>query len=894
LRATKAPTVSLSAVALNHITAMLLTLSVMVPAAAPAAPALAASALARRVVLPASVTPEHYRIDFTPDATALTFRGAVEIDVTVREPTDKIVFNSVDLVIDSAALSGSAQAPVISYDERRQTATLTTHQTLEPGGHTLKLRYHGKIYQQASGLFALDYDSAAAKGRALYTQFENVDARRFVPCWDEPARKATFELIATVPAEQMALSNMPVVSTETLPGGLKRVHFGVTPRMSPYLLFFAAGDFERVHRTVGGVDIGVVVTRGDAASAGFALDAAVDMLPYYNDYFATTYPLPKLDLVAGPGSSAIFGAMENWGAIFGFERDLLIDPRLSTEQDRRRVYEVIAHEMAHQWFGDLVTMQWWDDAWLNEGFATWMENKVPEHFHPAWHEWLQNMRAKQAAMQTDARDGTHPIITPIDDAMQADDAFDLITYDKGAQVIRTLETYLGEDEFRAGVRRYMHDHAYANAVTEDLWRELDKGSTRPIAPIAHDLTLQAGVPMINEISASCSDRMTTLQLAQGHFAIDADSTQARIWHVPVTAAAIDGPPAQAVIAGARAVAMQVSGCDAVILNAGQIAYFRSHYSSAGLAAITAHFADLATADQLGVLNDTASLAAVGIEPMAAFMNLTKHFPVKAGQEVAAALVGELQNLDLAYDGLPTQAAFRSYARAVLNPILARIGWDQQPGEADNVALLRSDLAMALGEFGDPTLLMRARLQYQRYRSDPSSLDASARDTALSLVALMADQETWDQLHAMVRSARSEIERQQLYRLLATPRDDALIRQALELAVSGEPPPTLVPGMIRQAAQRHPRLAFEFAASHWEPIAATLEPESRTFFLPSLLHTASDMKVLDELKRFAAAHIAPQARQEVRKAQASVRYRAHIRRNRLPAVDRWLQHEGAAR
>ncbi len=689
LRTSKAIIVSMSAAALNNITAMLLALAAMGPAAAPAAPAPAASALERRVVLPASVTPEHYRIDFTPDATALTFRGAVEIDVTVREPTNKIVLNSADLVIDSAALSGSAQAPVISYDERRQTASLITDQTLERGGYTLKLRYHGKIYQQASGLFALDYDTASGKGRSLYTQFENVDARRFVPCWDEPARKATFELTATVPAQQMALSNMPVVATETLPGGLKRVHFGVTPRMSPYLLFFAAGDFERVHRTVGAVDIGVVVTRGDAASAGFALDAAADILPYYNDYFATPYPLPKLDLVAGPGSSASFGAMENWGAIFGFERELLIDPRLSTEQDRRRVYEVIAHEMAHQWFGDLVTMQWWDDAWLNEGFASWMESKVPDQFHPAWHEWLQNMRAKQAAMQTDARDGTHPIITPIYDALQADEAFDLITYDKGAQVIRTLETYLGEDEFRAGVRRYMHDHAYANAVTEDLWRELDKGSARPIAPIAHDLTLQAGVPMINEISASCSHRMTTLQLAQGRFAIDPDSTQARIWHVPVTVAAIDGPPAQAVIAGARAVAVRVSGCDAVILNAGQIAYFRSHYSTTSLAAISAHYAGLSAADQLGVLNDSASLANVGIEPMAALMNLTKNFPADAAQEVAAALVGELQNLDLAYDGLPMQAVFRSYARAVLNPILVRIGWDKQPGEADDAVALGS-------------------------------------------------------------------------------------------------------------------------------------------------------------------------------------------------------------
>ena len=310
----------------------------------------------------------------------------------------------------------------------------------------------------------------------MFTQFENSDARRFVPSWDEPGRKATFELTATVPADQMAVSNMPIRSTDVLPGGRKRVHFATTPKMSSYLLFFGSGDFERIHRNVDGVDVGVVVKRGDTAQAAFALDAASDILPYYNDYFGTPYPLPKLDLIAAPGSSQFFGAMENWGAIFYFERDLLIDPRISTERDKQGVYLVIAHEMAHQWFGDLVTMAWWDDLWLNEGFASWMENKVTDHFHPEWKIWLQALRDKQSAMQEDARDGTHPIVTPINDVLQASSAFDSITYSKGAAVIRMLESYLGEDAFRDGVRRYIHDHAYGNTTTDDLWAAMDRGS----------------------------------------------------------------------------------------------------------------------------------------------------------------------------------------------------------------------------------------------------------------------------------------------------------------------------------------------------------------------------------------------------------------------------------
>ena len=466
------------------------------------APAALAQPASERIVLPPEVTPDHYDIAIVPDPTTLTFTGKVVIDLTVHAPTDAIVLNDADIVIDRAALSGEASAPTIAYDDKVQTASFGFGHVLAPGHYRLSLDYHGRIYQQASGLFALDYQTPRGTKRALFTQFENSDARRFVPSWDEPGRKASFTLTATVPVGQMAISNMPVAEAMPVGGGLRRVRFAETPKMSSYLLFFGLGDFERVHRDVGGVDVGVVVKRGDAANAAFALDAASQILPYYNAYFGKPYPLPKLDLIAGPGSSQFFGAMENWGAIFYFERDLLIDPRLATQRNRQQVYLTIAHEMAHQWFGDLVTMAWWDDLWLNEGFASWMENKVTDHFHPEWKVWLQELDDKDEAMRTDARAGTHPIITPINDVLQAGGAFDEITYQKGAAVIRMLEAYVGEDAFRAGVRRYIAAHAYGNTVTDDLWREIDPVSPgRPISQIAHDFTLQAGVPLVSENAA---------------------------------------------------------------------------------------------------------------------------------------------------------------------------------------------------------------------------------------------------------------------------------------------------------------------------------------------------------------------------------------------------------
>jgi aminopeptidase N len=689
----------------------------------------------------------------------------------------------------------------------------------------------------------------------------------------------------------MALSNMPIVATELLPSGTKRVHFAVTPKMSSYLLFFGLGDFERAHREVGGVDVGVVVKRGDLASAGFALDAAAQILPYYNDYFGTAFPLPKLDLIAGPGSSQFFGAMENWGAIFYFEKDLLVNPHVSTERDKQNVYVVVAHEMAHQWFGDLVTMAWWDDIWLNEGFASWMENKVTDHFHPEWKMWLQSLGEKQVAMEEDARKGTHPIITPIDDVFQASNAFDTITYTKGAAVIRTLESYLGEAPFRAGVRRYMKDYAYGNTVTDDLWAELDRGSSRPITQIAHDFTLQAGVPMITVRSERCSHGRTELSLVQGHFTIDPASTTARLWHVPVEIEALGGAKLTMVVAGSAPAPVSVAGCGAVLVNAGQPAYFRTQYSATGLSRIIASYAALSSDDQLGVLNDGSALALAGQAPMQALLDLTAKFPIDADPVVSSALVSWLKQLDHVYDGLATQSAFRAYARRVVNPIFERVGWQSKPGEADNVALLRSDLIIALGEFDDPMVLSEARRRWANYRVDPNSIPVAVRSAILQVVAVHADPVTWDDLHAMAKTAGTELERRELYDLLASPRSDALVGRALALAMSGEPPATTMPQMIRSVARRHPVTAFNFAVAHWDAVSALIEPASRPRYIPDLVSDSSDIALTGKLDAFSEQHIPASARGDIRKAEANIHYLDDIRQERLPEVDRWLGAPG---
>jgi len=863
---------------------------------------LAAPARAARIVLPSDATPDHYEIAVAPDAAALTFTGTVRIDVTVHAATRRIVLNDADIVIDKAGLAGDAPAnapkiaPAIAYDDKTETASFTFAHPLAPGRYALSLDYHGKIYQQASGLFALDYQTAAGPKRALFTQFENSDARRFVPCWDEPGRKASFSLTVTAPADQMALSNMPVAETTQLPGGLARTRFATTPKMSSYLLFLGLGDFERVHRDVGGVDVGVVVKRGDTARAGYALDAAAHILPYYNSYFGKPYPLPKLDLIAGPGSSQFFSAMENWGAIFFFESDLLVDPRVTTEADRQEVYVTVAHEMAHQWFGDLVTMAWWDDLWLNEGFASWMENKSTDQFHPEWKLWLQELGEKEGAMQVDARTGTHPIITPIDDVLQANEAFDTITYSKGAAVIRMFEAYVGPDAFRAGVRRYIAAHAYGNTVTDDLWREIDPVSPgKPLSGVAHDFTLQAGVPLVREVSAICEEGHTSLTLAQGRFAVDppTDAARAATWRVPVTAAVLGGGEAKTVVTDAGG-HMVVPGCGPVVLNAGQAGYFRSVYTAGGLAALTNRLGELTADDQFGLINDERALAYVGEAPMGGFLGLGPRLDAKTDPIIWSQLAKSLADLDRIYSDQPGQPAFRAYVRRVLAPELAHVGWDETPGEDANVAIMRAALLSALGQVGDPQVLAEARRRFMIFLVSASdhALSAATRRTVLAIIAEHADQADWDQLHLFAKGARSEVERKEFYSLLGRAEDPVLAQRALDLALSGEPPPTVAPNIVDQVSIRYPGLALEYAAAHWLAISQLMEPDSRSQYAASLVGRGADPALIAKLDAFAEKNIPASARGEVRRADAQIAYRARIRTDRLPDADRWLAGPGA--
>ena len=840
--------------------------------------------------LPRNVRPSHYDVAFTPDADKLTFTGKVKISIEVTEPTNTVILQAADLTFDKAEIAGIGAAK-IKVDEQAQTAAFTFDRPLPKGKYVLAVDYAGKIYTQAAGLFALDYETETGKKRALYTQFQAPDARRFIPSWDEPFYKATFSVEATIPTGQMALGNMPIASSKDLGNGKTVVRFGTSPKMSTYLLFFGLGEFDRATVKAAGVDVGVVTKKGDAPKAQFALKSAGDLLPWFNDYFGTAYPLPVLDNIAAPGRSQFFSAMENWGAIFYFEYALLLDPKISTQTDSQRVFSTVAHEMAHQWFGDLVTMAWWDDLWLNEGFASWMESRATEHFHPEWNYGLNAIAGREYAMGLDALSTTHPVVQHVETVEQANEAFDAITYQKGEAVIRMLEGYVGHEAWRAGVRAYMKKHAHGSTVSDDLWSAIEASAKKPIKAIAHDFTLQPGVPLITVGAATCAAGKATLELTQGEFSKDAPDRKPLTWRVPVTVRALGGGEAKTLVTGGKG-SVTVEGCGPIVVNAGQSGYFRTQYGPKNFAGIAKDFAKLPAIDQLGVMSDTWSMGLAGYQPATDFLDLAKATPADAEPQVLSKVAGVLSTIDGYYEGMAAErTAFRKLAIAQLRPLLAKVGWAPKAGEPDTVGILRSDLIGVLGGLGDPEVITEATRRFNADKTDPSAIPGPLRKTITSVVAKHADPATWDVIRAQAQAEKTPLIRAQLYSLLASAENETLAMKALELALTSEPGETLSSTMIARVAAAHPDMTFDWAVANKDKVNEKVDGSSRSRFIAGLGASSSNPATAEKIKAYAATHMAEGSRKEADKAVASVMNRAKIREQRLPAITAWVAKNG---
>jgi len=853
--------------------------------------------------LPTSVVPLNYDLRLTPDAEHLTFSGEVQIDVQVATAVSAVLLNAKGLMFDEATIDGGAKA-VVTLDGKLERASLGFAGGVSPGAHVLNIRYHGAIARSTLGFFAMDYQSAAGERRTLATNFEPASERLLMPSWDEPSFKATFRVTVDAPADRMAVSNMPVESETPLPNGLKRVRFMPTPKMSTYLLFLAVGDFERITDTIDGVQVGVVVAHGDADRGRYALEQATRLMHYYNEYFGVHYPLPKLDLVAAPGQIE-GGSMENWGAIFYSQKHILFDSKNSTDDDRRLVFLVVSHEMSHQWFGDLVTMSWWDNLWLNEGFARWMQTKAADDLNPEWETGLRASSIVEQGMRADAKPSTHPVEQPVASAAEAELAFDEITYDKGASVIGMLESYVGADRFREGVRAYMHEHAFGNTVSADLWRALQAAAGKNVLGIADDFTRRAGLPLVSveavpAQSGSASGgsgaggmagagrvQLTQSRFLEAHRNGIADSASPP-WRLPLAVKSLTGDSVATTLLAVESAAVAFDGPAPAVVNTGHKGYARVRYTPSLFSDLSAHLATASPVDQVGVLQDAWALGQSEYAPITNVIQLIDALPPDANPIVWLRAVRILQAIDHLYDGLPTQAAFHDWARVRLAPVGARVGWDAAPGQAPNATELRMPLLIALARFGDRAASEEGAKRYAAIQSDPASQPPEARRAAREIVARQADAEAFNRLVAQLRSTRDPLEKQDIFEALTDVADQALAARLLEMIIGPDAPAGSMPDLLLSVAEEHPDLAWKFGVAHVDVPGFPMDRSTRMTVMPLLCAPSADLRRVPELKAYAAQHLPAAAGRSVESAVAQIKLNAHVRRVQLAQIDAWLK------
>jgi aminopeptidase N len=834
--------------------------------------------------LPKDVVPKHYAIRIVPDIAKAAFTGSETIEIEARKPMREIVLNSLGLEITNARLNGAPVTPKL--DEKKQTLTFPLATELPAGAHKLELDFAGKLNEQPFGLFITRYQDGTTQKRALATQMEATDARRMFPCWDEPVFRATFELTAVVPTELTAISNMPATGEKPLDGALKEVRFARTPSMASYLVAFFAGELESIEDEADGVKLRIFTTAGKREQARYAMAATKQILPYFNEYFGTKYPLPKLDQVAFPSTGA--SGMENWGAILYTDTALLYDPATSSQGTKEGVFGVVAHEIAHQWFGDLVTMAWWDNLWLNEGFASWMGTKAMDHFNPEWQVWLRAADDRERAMQLDARATTHPIQQPVATEAQANDAFDQITYQKGQSFIRMLENWLGESGFCGGIREYMKRHAYSSTTTADLWQALEDVSGKPVRKLAAGWTEQPGFPVViaRDVEAQA------VELKQEHFTLNQTNSAPLQWSIPIAL----GPaaaPLQArtiLLKNAEPVRVPIDRNEALKLNIGDVGYFRATYDDTLFARLRAAAPLMAAADRLSLLNDTWAMAQAGRAPVSRYLDLVSELGENPPFVLLDQALGAVGFIDYLERGQPGHAAFREWALALFQPELARLGWDAKPGEKALDGLLRAGLIGTLGSLGDAAVKAEARKRFDAFLKKPASLTGDLRGTVLHIVGRDADAATWEKLHELGKAEVSTEQKRALYGALASARSPELARKTLAISLTDELVPRQATRLVHAVGSsgEQPELALEFAQANLDALLAKVGSLDANSYVPGLFRPFADAARADELEAFASAKLPPEAQPQVARAADEIRFKAALKARLVPEIDAWCR------
>jgi len=834
--------------------------------------------------LPRTVVPRRYDLTLEPDLDAATFGGHESIAVEIVTATAEVVLNAVETAIDEATaeVGGERLVAAVTLDDESERVTLSFERALAAGEATLHLRFRGVLNDKLRGFYRSTFTDDAGVERVLATtQMEATDARRAFPCWDEPDAKAVFGITLVVPGDLLAISNAAELDRTPVAGGTDggvgvdkvAVRFADTMPMSTYLVAFVVGPLVATDPVdVDGKPLRVVCPMGKEHLAQYALEVGAFALRYFTDWFGIVYPGDKLDLVAIPDFA--FGAMENLGCVTFRERYVLVEPATSTQAELQAVVDVIAHEIAHMWFGDLVTMRWWNGIWLNEAFATFMEMTCTDAFRPDWQRWVDFGLSRTAAFDTDALGATRPIEYPVVSPADADGMFDVLTYEKGASVVRMLEQHLGVDRFRDGIRRYMARHQYGNTETSDLWDALEAESGEPVRRIAESWIFQGGFP---EVAVEpVGDGRPGLRLAQRRFryegaggaeqGVGAPTDGAR-WSVPI--AVESGSTAESTVDRLLLdddvlEIDQPAGASWVKANAGAHGFFRVRYAEPLLAALLDRLDQLTPLERYTLVDDGWASVLAGTTSASGFVETVQRFADETDLSVWERIVAGLGQLDRLVEGDALQA-LRTRVATLVGPSRALLGADPRPDDDDRTRSLRGVLLQAAALLGDDgAACARSVDLLEAFLTDPASVDPSLGSAALVVSATQGDEGLHDRLVERFRASDNPQDRERLLLALSRFRDAGCLRRTLELTLSGAVRTQDAPYLLRETLTNRDNgaAALDFVVDHWGEITERF-PANSIPRLVSGVRSVRDRALAERVAAFLADKPIPQGERQVR-------------------------------
>jgi aminopeptidase N len=839
--------------------------------------------------LAGGVVPEHYSLWFAPDLEKETFRGRASIDVVLTEPASSITLHAAEIAFGEVTMTsgGRTQTARVTTDSSTETATLTVPRSLAEGRATIQITYTGLLNDKLRGF----YISKANGRKYAITQLEATDARRAFPSFDEPAHKATFDISMMIDAGDSAISNGRQLSDTPGPEpGKHTLTFARTPKMSTYLAAMIVGNFLCREGASDGTAIRVCSTPDKLGLTAFALEAAQHQLAFFNDYFGIKYAFGKLDIIAVPDFAA--GAMENAGAITFRERLLLVDPANSSIDTRKRVAGIIAHEIAHQWFGNLVTMKWWDDIWLNEGFATWMETKPLAAWKPEWRIELSHASDTRGALGIDALRSTRPVRTKVETAAEINQVFDGLAYEKTAALLRMIETYVGPEAFRKAITSYLKRFAYANAAGEDFWQEIATVTGKPVDRILRSFVDREGAPVLS-VRSSCTAGTGELEVRMERFiGVPGAPPSPQTWTLPACFKTSEGRPRCELIDRPRQT-FRGGSCQQSFANADSRGYYFTDYTTEAVRSLSTG-GTLTPVERLGLLGDEWWMVRAGRHDVDAYLAAATAFARDETNAVTEAIADRLATIGETLVAASDRSRYESWIRTQFGTQLAEMGLAPVPGESDERQSRRATLLLLVGGAGnDPAVQRSARDLAAAYLKNPSSLSGTMAPAVLRVAALTADRPLYDQYIAQLGRLGSQPE--MYYRLFgALPwfRDSGLTMRTLQFAVSPsvrtQDAATLIGNlMIRPWSQD---AAWSFTQSHWTTLIATLGEFQGIPSIAESLGAFCTTARAREVRQFFETNPVPSSDRAIRQAVERIESCAALAERQRAPMAAWISRQ----